>query len=496
MKRARLFVVIGALLVVGAAHAEPVDAGLRPLSFEHSSALFAARSDALDGAQARVRAARARAESLKALRWPVVSLDAQAMIYQKTFDLSLGGLKRQAQGAANGMLDRVEAQGIPGVPAADVTAVVAQVRAALPGVFSAIPGSVSLRDRRSLFHPTVTAILPLYAGGAIAATQEGAAAVAEGALAGAEHTRQALQLALVQAYFGQVLAAQVLAVSRATRDGFDQHLTNARKLERAGQISHARTLQFVVAHDTAQRALYQAQGHYRTAADALANLLRSERRIKPLTPLFVSSRPLPPVAPFLKSARLHQPRLRQAQAAVQAARQGVALAKAGWRPTVYAFGEYNLNRDHALATEPDWVAGVGVHYTLLGSVDRSQSASAARARLHAAEAAKRQLMVDIEASVTRAWNLVETARRQFLSLNSSLAATDESLRVQQVSFREGVATASDVIDARNARAQVRSQRAAAAYKYDLALASLLLVSGQGNRFIDHLRNADQRVSAR
>jgi len=66
--------------------------------------------------------------------------------------------------------------------------------------------------------------------------------------------------------------------------------------------------------------------------------------------------------------------------------------------------------------------------------------------------------------------------------------------VQEISFREGVGTMSELIDARNALAQALTERASAAYKYDLSLASLLLASGQGEQFQDYLLRADEHVT--
>ena len=76
-----------------------------------------------------------------------------------------------------------------------------------------------------------------------------------------------------------------------------------------------------------------------------------------------------------------------------------------------------------------------------------------------------------------------------------MAAATEELRVQEISFREGEATTTEVIDARNALEQARTQRAAVAYEYDLSLAALLLASGQTERFTEYLHSADKRVSA-
>lgn len=466
----------------------------RPLTFDQSAQILVQQSDTLNGAQASIRAAENTVDSLEGLRLPIVSFDVQAMYYQNTFSASLSGMKGRALGAANNRLAAIKAGGVPGVSGSAVSSVINEVQAALPGMFAPIPDAVGLRIRDSVIHPTLTAILPLYMGGAIPAARAGAAAGLDLATAKAAHARDALQFALVKAYFGQVLAAQVLAVAQATRDGFQLHLENARKLEAQGQISHARVLQVTVARDSAQRALEQAQSQYRTATITLSTLLRSKRMIEPLSPLFVNSTPLQPVDYFIGAAHANHPLLHEADAVADSARQAVKLAHAKLLPKLYAFGRYNLNQDDGLGIAPDWVVGIGLHYTFLSNVDRSDQESAARARADAARAAQRQAWTDIRTAIIKAWHLTESTRRRFLSMKSSITAATESLRVQQLSFRAGMATASDVIDARNALSQARMDRATTAYKYDLALASLLLASSRSAQFPSYLQRADRRLA--
>jgi hypothetical protein len=62
------------------------------------------------------------------------------------------------------------------------------------------------------------------------------------------------------------------------------------------------------------------------------------------------------------------------------ARSCVQSADAAWRPQVSGFGSHNLNSRHALLPDPDWIVGIGVHFTLSGNIDRSQAQGAARAR--------------------------------------------------------------------------------------------------------------------
>ena len=65
--------------------------------------------------------------------------------------------------------------------------------------------------------------------------------------------------------------------------------------------------------------------------------------------------------------------------------------------------------------------------------------------------------------------------------------------VQRVAFREGQATSLDVIDVRLGLGGARVERAQAAYQYDIALAQLLEISGQMDRFEEFRRRADEVI---
>ncbi|MHB8284506.1 MAG: TolC family protein [Caulobacteraceae bacterium] len=468
----------------------------RPLSFEAASEQMERTSHTLGAAGAAVGAARDDADALKALRRPVVSLDVQDIEYQKTLDLSLKDLKSDAQGSIDSALNQLTsaAGGLGGAGAAVVGQVVSRVESALPDLFAQIPNSLSTSFRQNVFRPTATAVLPIYTGGAIPALQGAAQAGVDEARAQQASTRDLLRLDLVRAYFGQVLAVQALAISRDTRDGFDRHLFDAKALEAQGAISHARVLEVQVARDAAQRQLERATGQYETARSDLAGLLQAADAVALDTPLFVNAAPAGPLQPMIDTALDHHPSLRKADAMRAAAVQGVNLARSRELPSVYVFGEYNMDHHDELPTEPDWAVGVGLHYTLLSNIDRAKSLSAAKQRERAADEGLRQARVQLETDLTRAYELTETARREYLTLDSSLASARENLRVQTAAFREGEATSVELIDARNLLGQTRTERAAAAYAYDLALASLLTAEGQTETFVDYIRRADRVVA--
>ena len=60
-----------------------------------------------------MRAAEETAASLRQLHRPTVSLDAQGVHFQKTLDVSTGGLKADASASASSALSGIAATGVP-----------------------------------------------------------------------------------------------------------------------------------------------------------------------------------------------------------------------------------------------------------------------------------------------------------------------------------------------------------------------------------------------
>lgn len=443
------------------------------LTFDQARSALVSGSHGLRSASLSTQAADATAHARSALWQPIVTLEAQQLRYQQSARISLDGVKDELGNAGVGLSG----------PVSDVIGNLAQQ----------FPDEIQYKSRNDVFRSTVNMIMPLYSGGAITAAQETASSAAELARAGEQTTRESLQFSLVGTYFGQVSAAERYRVTQANLAGFERHLRDAEILEREGVIPHARTLEVRVARDSAVRANERARNDLLTAKDELSSLLGLGAQIETLSPLFVNKRDIEPLEWYLDIALEHQPQLQQADASYDIATHQVDLVNSERLPKVYALGSYNLDQDDDLGVQPDWVIGVGVSYTLNSNVNRNSALRAAHLRREAAGQAREQARSDVLSAVTRAWNQLQTARTQYLTLESSMDAAEENLRVQEIAFREGEATAATVIDARNALADAQLQQTLAAYEYDLSLAALLVASGQGERFLEFLQRIDAEV---
>ncbi|WP_304358864.1 TolC family protein [Collimonas fungivorans] len=411
-------------------------------------------SDAFSASAANVRGKQALSDASASLRLPEISLDARYLKFQKSLELPLGSLAPVATDY---------------------------------GISSPLQFSES--DWR--LRPSLNVVLPLYTGGKIPAAQAAAAGALRQADAERRQQAQILNTQLVQAYFGEQLAQKALAVRRDVRDGLTAHLADAQKLERAGLITKAQRLQATVARDTGEREYQKASNDRDSVVDTLAQLLHSDTPIQGTTPLFVISTPLDTLRTFRDAALLQHPQIARLRAVSDQAEQGVRVAQSEWKPQVFLFGQYDLRRRDALLTDSDWVVGIGLKYTFMSNKDRSRQVIASRSQQELAEASLREAENQITIATTRAWNDVETARRQFLLLESAITQAGENLRLQELSFREGQATSLDVIDARLTLGGALIDRAKAAYSYDIALAQLLEISGQSGLYDQYVRRADK-----
>lgn len=426
----------------------------RVMGFEDARATLELSSDALAAADANVRGKSDLAAATQSLRLPEISIDVRQMQFQKSLSLPLGSLAPVA-----------EAFGIP--------------------------SPLEFRERDWRLRPNLTTILPLYSGGQIPAARAAAAAAVRQASAERDLESQSQMLQLVQMYFGQQLARQALEVRRDVRDGLQRHVEDAVKLEREGFATKAQRLQATVARDQAERKYQRAVNDLDTISASLANLLRSDRPIATTTPLFVISTQPGPLEMFREAALAQHPQIRRLQALGKQASEGVKVQQAKLKPQVYAFGQYDLHREDALITDSDWAFGIGLKYTFLSGSNRPRQVAAAREQEFQAEAGLREARNQITNGVTKAYNDLESARQQFLLLDSSIALARESLRLQELSFREGQVTSLDVIDSRLQLGSTMVERAQAAYEYDIALARLLDISGRLDRYHDYVRKADR-----
>lgn len=448
---------------------KPAQAQTQAISFDMAWDRVKTGSDQLAAAQAAVASKDLQSQGLKGLGGPVVSLIGAAYAYNANLNLNLDPVSQQL-GQISQQLP-IPLQNLP-----------------IPLPVPQLPASYTLNRHDTGSTQLISAVWPIYAGGASDAVRGLVSAQGSEARADADKTGHELATLLVQRYFGAQLTVKAAALRQAALSDIRQHDAAAAKMLAAGVISRIERLQAQAAYEEARRNALKAQDDAELAAIALARTVKSNTPVQPDTPLFVLTQPVEPLPHFLNEALLRHPGLAKVNAKKAQAEQLHHGQEALRKPQLFAFGQRELKTGSA-----DWIGGVGVRWTLFDAVDRNALAAASNKQIEQAERTELQARSDISLLVEKNWRTLEQARQQFLATAPGVTLAHEVLRLRTSALREGTGTALELIDAEVNQAKVETERAQVAFTYVTALAQLLESCGLSEEFSSYIRRADVKV---
>ena len=255
-----------------------------------------------------------------------------------------------------------------------------------------------------------------------------------------------------------------------------KHYNNALKIEQQGFISKGQRMQFEVARNNAQRGFQNAQADLQASQFQLQNLLNKNSVDQLTTPLFINNENNQQVIAFLKSYPESSSLVRKMQMDTQLANENITIQNAAKKPTLFAFGEYSLDQDQ------NWIVGVAARYNLFSGIDKNKNVQAAELQRHATELMTARTKQEIENLIYKSYNEMNSSQQSHQLLRQNEKAALENLRIQTLSFKEDMGTATQVIDAQNQLSALKTDMALNAYKYVISLASLLHSHGSIDQF--------------
>lgn len=432
------FALISACVV--SAHAQTA-----ALDFSQARQIAHDRVDAIKIEEAETAKRQSQAKSARSLHGPKIELDAKQIWGRKTIDF--------------GSVDVGSVIGLPFPP-------------------------IDLYYKDDIGGPraAINAELPLYMGGAINAKIRAADEAVYESQAQTQAKRDTIDTELVQKYFAVQLARSIEHLQQEMLGQQELEVKKAQRFEKSGTISKLERMAVEVNRDAAKRELLNAQTNRRVAESELAGLLREDSIGKLNNSLFVVTDDFGSLKSWQDKALGLSPLLKSVQAQRRQAEQGVVAAKAAWQPQVYAFANYNLIKHYLTIPEPDWIAGIGVKFTLWDNKDRNASISAANSLVTKAQAAHDEASNRIRTAVEAAYLKSSQARETYRLTHSTLNLAQENLRLREKSFSEGLSTADEVNDARTKLLAAQIARRVAAYRFVVAWAMLHAASGDMNAF--------------
>ncbi|MFW6131561.1 MAG: TolC family protein [Candidatus Aminicenantaceae bacterium] len=306
-------------------------------------------------------------------------------------------------------------------------------------------------------------------------------------LSSKENVNQSIQQTVFEAkksFYGYLLAEKFVRVAEEAVSVARKHLDNVNSLYEVGMASKFDLLRSEVQVANLNPQLIQAKNRLEVAELGLKTLLGMDLSDPVEIKGELSYTPVEPdYEECLEKAYSNRPELKQINYQNKIARETLKMTRSMGLPSLSVAGNYNFWADKFNFKEDTWQDYYSVNLTLLVPIFNGFETSARlaqnRAMIEELKHTKKGLKDMIEFEVKQAILNLEEAKESILSQEKNVEQAEESLRIAELNYSEGLATTLDVSSAQAALTQAKTNYSQALYDYMVSLAQLDKAMGVG-----------------
>jgi outer membrane protein TolC len=260
--------------------------------------------------------------------------------------------------------------------------------------------------------------------------------------------RRALLFGVAEAYYGVASLGRAVEVSQQLLENAQRQEKDARVRFQAGSIAKVALLRAEIDRARAEQDLKRASNSYESARVALATLLDRP-------PDFAVTEPPPPPLPerpdveqLVRSALDARLDIRAARARLAAAEATRKAAYGRYLPDLLGFGRYQRQNEAGfVGSDESWAAGVQLQWQIFDGGLRESDVREGSARIVEADASLRSAEAKVRQEISQALLDLDSARANAIKAREQRDLSAENLRLLDVSYRAGAATAVELADA-------------------------------------------------
>ncbi len=312
---------------------------------------------------------------------------------------------------------------------------------------------------------------PLYTGNKLTATNKLAKANELSAKAGLDAANQSLVLDVKRAYFTVLMAQQMEQTMAEAVADMEHHLVEANAYFKAGMVPKLDVMRAEVKLADLKQKELLVQNNLDLAKTAFNFILGVDLGTVYTLDEKLSYQPLAADLPSCqRQAIANRPEVAVISAKVAMAQQGVEVAKSAGKPVVALVADGH--RTEPVNDTPSVSVGLVARMTLIdGGLVKSQVAEA-EDTLKKAETGLDLTRRAIKLEVEQAYRNTQVALATIKVAEQSLAQAQETVRMAEVSYKAGLSTSLERIDAEVGLTQAKTNYTQALSMYNIALAQL------------------------
>jgi outer membrane protein TolC len=295
-----------------------------------------------------------------------------------------------------------------------------------------------------------------------------------------EAVRQSRQMTVYntrKAFFGYLLAKEFVKVAEEAVDVANKFYQNVKSQYDVGMASKFDLLRSEVRVANLKPQLIKAKNNIKIAELGLKTLLgldlttmveiKGELAFEPLEPDLEAA---------IETALVTRPEVKQLDYQKKMAGEMMKISRAGYFPTVAIAGTYNLWADKINLRSDTWqnfyALNLVVDVPILNGFSTSARVAQSRAMIKEIEHTQKGLGDLVRFEVRQAVLRLEEAKESLLSQGKNVEQAQESLRIAELNYDEGLVTILDVSSTQAALNQARINYSQALYDYVVSRAEL------------------------
>ena len=300
---------------------------------------------------------------------------------------------------------------------------------------------------------------------------------------GEQETRATIFLLWVETYYGLQLSIENEKVRKENLQALSNHYREVLAFKANGMTNEMDCLIAQVAVEDAERQWKAAQKNTSIVQYRFCQMLGldSTCNYNTSSPLFIHSS-IPSLEWFIVQS-YNAPILQAMKAKETIANKNVNIAIADYFPTVAIFGKqtlmsYNIPKN----LMPPTIVGASLVWNIFDGLQRERKIKQSKIDVAISNNQYNEAQKQLTTAIHKAYYELENAKESINTLGSTIAMTDELIRIRKAAYKEGMATTTEVIDAQTANAKAKLMLMAEYYRYDVMLATLVSLCGIPQHF--------------
>lgn len=286
-------------------------------------------------------------------------------------------------------------------------------------------------------------------------------------------------LEYVLAYLDLLESDKLLQVATEEVKNYEAHKKDTEARFKAGVVTKNEVLQVDVTLADSRQRLLSAE-NFRSIRESKINSLLLRPLNDPVNPEEIKAGPATAMTldEAWASAEASRPRLKEMDVMIAAKEQNVKATQAEYLPTLYVSGGYEHAENKYLVHQDNWSAIAGVNINLSSGGASSSKSGMARAELRSLKLTRDKLIDGIRLEVKSAYLDLQSSAQKIEVAKTAIEQAEENLRLQRLRYKEGVGTATEVLDAVTLLTTAESNSWKSLYGFKRAEAVLLHAAGR------------------